>query len=174
MPRKKNNNINNNDTTINQVENNSNSPNNSLPKNYYTGRPYKHIDKTIFENLCNIQCTVDEICSVLEICKDTLEDWSKREYNLPLSTVLKNKSSGGKASLRRTQWKLAQKYPNMAIWLGKQYLDQRDIIDTTVRNEGMLGEIAEFLKAKSEGKEIEEGKEPIVKVVTTREEDEEE
>ena len=31
-------------------------------------------------------------------------------------------------SLRRTQFKLAEKNPTMAIWLGKQYLGQRDNI----------------------------------------------
>ena len=41
----------------------------------------------------------------------------------------KSKSQAGKSSLRRAQWNLAQKNASMAIWLGKQYLGQRDIAD---------------------------------------------
>jgi hypothetical protein len=43
-------------------------------------------------------------------------------------------SEGGKASLRRRQWELAQKNTAMAIFLGKQYLGQRDsyeVVDNT-------------------------------------------
>ena len=32
-------------------------------------------------------------------------------------------------SLRRNQWKLAEKNTTMAIWLGKQYLNQKDNVD---------------------------------------------
>jgi hypothetical protein len=32
-------------------------------------------------------------------------------------------------SLRRTQFKLAEKNATLCIWLGKQYLGQRDIIE---------------------------------------------
>ena len=38
----------------------------------------------------------------------------------------------GKISLRRKQWQLAEKSASMAIWLGKQYLGQRDNVDVTV------------------------------------------
>lgn len=37
-----------------------------------TGRPRKEINEKLFENLCAIQCTEKEICSVLECCEDTL------------------------------------------------------------------------------------------------------
>lgn len=33
----------------------------------------------------------------------------------------------GKVSIRRKQYRLADKHPNMAIFLGKQYLGQKDI-----------------------------------------------
>jgi hypothetical protein len=53
-----------------------------------------------------------------------------RTYGLKFSQVFREKRVSGKASLRRTQWKLAQKSTPMAIWLGKQYLGQRDVPDT--------------------------------------------
>lgn len=35
-----------------------------------TGRPRKEINEKLFENLCAIQCTEKEICSVLECCEN--------------------------------------------------------------------------------------------------------
>ena len=93
------------------------------------GRKPKEISKETFEKLCNIQCTESEICSVLQICEDTLNAWCKREYDLTFSDAYKKYSENGKMSLRRMQFKLAQKYPAMAIFLGKQYLGQRDVVE---------------------------------------------
>ena len=91
-----------------------------------TGRPKKEIDEKLFENLCSIQCTEAEICSVLECSEDTLNRWCKKTYRLTFADTFKNKSKRGKASLRRTQFKLAEKNAAMAIFLGKQYLGQKD------------------------------------------------
>lgn len=96
------------------------------------GRPRKELDKSIFEELCHIQCTRDEICSVLSVEDDTLNSWCKRTYGEGFSACYKKYSEGGKRSLRRMQWALAEKNPAMAIWLGKQYLNQSDKIDNNV------------------------------------------
>ena len=93
------------------------------------GRKPKEISKETFEKLCYIQCTESEICSVLQICEDTLNAWCKRTYDLTFSDAYKKYSENGKMSLRRMQFKLAQKYPAMAIFLGKQYLGQRDVVE---------------------------------------------
>ena len=94
-----------------------------------TGRPKKVINQKLFENLCGIQCTEAEICGVLECRADTLNRWCKRTYKMTFADTYKSKSQVGKSSLRRAQWNLAQKNASMAIWLGKQYLGQRDIAD---------------------------------------------
>ena len=39
------------------------------------------INQSTFENLCAIQCTKEEISSVLDISEDTLERWCKETYN---------------------------------------------------------------------------------------------
>jgi hypothetical protein len=94
------------------------------------GRPKVVIDKDIFENLCKIQCTKDEVCSVLGgIDEKTLTRWCKEEYGEGFSDVYKKQSLVGKMSLRRLQLKLAEKNAAMAIFLGKQYLGQRDIVE---------------------------------------------
>lgn len=86
------------------------------------------ISRALFENLCSIQCTKEEICAVLEVSEKTLNSWCNSEYGKNFSLVFSKKREYGKSSLRRTQWKLADKNPTMAIWLGKQYLGQRDKI----------------------------------------------
>lgn len=93
------------------------------------GRPKKEFKREIFENLCHIQCPKHEICSVLDIDNDTLDRMIMDEYQDTFSNVYKKYSDGGKMSLRRTQFKLSEKNTAMAIWLGKQMLGQRDIVE---------------------------------------------
>jgi PBSX family phage terminase large subunit len=105
------------------------------------GRPRIEIDEQQFENLCKLQCTLDEIASFFSCSPDTIERWCKRTYDEKFAEVFKKKSAKGKASLRRIQFKLAEKNVAMAIFLGKQYLGQSD-------NPG---------KAEEEERSIEEG-----------------
>ena len=91
------------------------------------GRPMKQIDKVQFEKLCALQCTEEEICGFLDVTDKTLEKWCQKEYKAHFSEVFRQKRGVGKVSLRRSQWRLAEKNANMAIWLGKQYLEQRDM-----------------------------------------------
>ena len=95
-------------------------------------RPKKEIDQKQFENLCGLQCTLEEICGWFDVCSDTLETWCKRTYKRSFSEVFAQKRGAGKISLRRSQWRLAEKNATMAIFLGKQFLGQRDNIDVTV------------------------------------------
>ena len=97
-----------------------------------TGRPRKEIDQKQFENLCGLQCTLEEICGWFDVTDKTLDSWCKRTYHASFSEVFRQKRGAGKISLRRTQWRLAEKSAAMAIWLGKQYLGQRDQIETTI------------------------------------------
>lgn len=102
------------------------------------GRPKKEIDTKTFEGLCKIHCTEKEICSIFDCCEDTLNTWCKETYQddagnpLTFSDVYKKLSAHGNASLRRNQFKLAEKNATMAIWLGKQYLNQKDSVDEVV------------------------------------------
>lgn len=89
-------------------------------------RPKKNIDQREFEKLCGLQCTMEEICDFFNVCDETLTRWCKETYGMSFSEVFSIKRQRGKVSLRRSQFKLAEKNPTMAIWLGKQYLGQRD------------------------------------------------
>lgn len=90
------------------------------------GRPRKEIDQQVFENLCHLQCTEVEIADFFKCSVDTIENWCKRTYKTTFSEAFIKYSAGGKISLRRTQFKLAEKSAAMAIFLGKQYLGQKD------------------------------------------------
>ena len=95
-------------------------------------RPKKEIDKKQFENLCGLQCTKEEICAWFDITDKTLDAWCKRTYRQSFSVIFAQKRGKGKISLRRSQFRLAEKNANMAIWLGKQYLDQKDNVEDTM------------------------------------------
>lgn len=115
------------------------------------GRPPKYIDQKQFEALCGIQCTEEEICAVLSCDKDTLNKWCKETYGNTFSHIFKDKRTGGKASLRRMQWKLAEKNATMSIWLGKQYLGQTDKIEAEVQGgDGMLKDLLDYMKQDKE------------------------
>lgn len=94
----------------------------------WSERDYKQ-----FEALCGIQCTRDEICGVMDnISPHTLYKIVAAHYTdengkpLSFAQIYKKYASSGKASLRRSQFRLAEKSATMAIFLGKQYLGQHD------------------------------------------------
>ena len=116
-----------------------------------TGRPQKEIDKKIFENLCGLQCTLEEIAGVFDCSVDTIERWCKREYRETFAEVYKKHSAKGKTSLRRIQFKLAEKSAAMAIFLGKNYLGQKDtIIETDEQTLQAVGEALVKIKRAAE------------------------
>ena len=92
------------------------------------------IDWPEVDRMCKIQCTGEEIASVLGIDYDTLASACKREKSIKFSDYIAQKKLGGKASLRRHQWKLAEDgNPTMLIWLGKNMLDQSDRPEETTQ-----------------------------------------
>lgn len=91
-----------------------------------TGRPKREIDKKLFENMCMIQATEKEICLVFGMTDKTLSRWCRDTYGKKFKEVYEEKRAGGKMSLRRYQFQLAKKSAAMAIFLGKNYLEQKD------------------------------------------------
>lgn len=91
------------------------------------GRPRKEIDWELVKELAELQCTQDEIASALRISTNTL-----RQYPQFLQ-LHKEGLENGRKCLRRWQYQKARDgNVTMLIWLGKQYLGQRDRIDHTV------------------------------------------
>lgn len=89
--------------------------------------PIKQIDYNTVDKLCAIQCTGEEIACILEVDYDTLNTRIKEDKGMSFSDYFEQKRQGGKASLRRLQFKKAESGDStMLIWLGKQYLKQKD------------------------------------------------
>ena len=115
-------------------------------------RPRKEIDQRQFENLCGLQCTLEEICDWFGVTDKTLNSWCKRTYSESFSEVFRQKRSTGKISLRRSQWRLAEKNASMAIWLGKQYLGQKDIVEVGVEKDNVQEDaLSESLRELAKG-----------------------
>ena len=133
-------------------------------------RPRIQIDETQFEKLCALLCTEEEIASYFNCSVDTIEKFCKRTYGVSFAEIYKQKSGNGKIVLRRYQMQLAQKYPAMAIFLGKQYLGQRDIVDKeteSVKGSESVLAITDKLKART----IEGVEEPTTDEITESEAD---
>lgn len=84
-------------------------------------RPRKQINLEELEKLATLQCTYEELGAFFNCDKSTLS--KNKDY----STIIAKGREKGKMSLRRSQFKLAEKNAAMAIWLGKQYLGQKDL-----------------------------------------------
>lgn len=102
------------------------------------GRPTKEIDKKKFENLCGLFCTKGEIAAFFDCSEDTIENFCKKTFKCTFSEAFKIYSSAGKVSLRRAQFKkaLSGNVP-LLIFLGKQYLGQKDNPDVDDLNESI-------------------------------------
>ncbi len=101
-----------------------------------TGRPKAEYDIKAFQDLVGLGCTQEEICWYFRDDKgkpaniDTLTRWCKRTFDMTFQEYFKqNGFMAMKIRLRRNQFELSKKSAAMAIWLGKQYLDQKDSIE---------------------------------------------
>lgn len=88
--------------------------------------PKPKVDKVAFEKLCALQCTLTEFCCYFDCDEKTVERFCEAEYGMKFVEVFRIKRGAGQISLRRSQWQLAEKNAAMAIFLGKQFLGQRD------------------------------------------------
>jgi len=90
-------------------------------------RPKLEINYDLVRELALIQCTQDEISSILHISDVTLRK------NKMFLDIYKEAQEQGKKSLRRKQFDVAMTgNTSMLIWLGKQYLGQTDKSDSTI------------------------------------------
>lgn len=112
------------------------------------GRPKKEIAQDQFEKLCGLQCTLEEICGWFDVTDKTLDRWCKETYGESFSEVFAKKREAGKISLRRSQWRLAEKSAAMAIFLGKNYLGQSDHV--VIEDKSALDKLDEILKGTQE------------------------
>ncbi len=108
------------------------------------GRPQKTIDPVTLKKLGGIFCTEAEAAGFLDIGIDTLRQAFKRDPSLKKMFVAARES--GKASLRRHQFVLSQKNATMAIFMGKQYLGQKDFVEPAPTGPNVVWDAAALAK----------------------------
>ena len=94
-------------------------------------RPRIEIDKKDFESLLVLQCTLKEVTAFFNnklggCSEDTIERWCKRTYHKSFAEVSAEKRELGKISIRRAQFRMMEKNAAMLIFMGKNYLGQKD------------------------------------------------
>ena len=114
------------------------------------GRPRKEIDLDSFTKLCSLMCTKEEMAGYFECSEDTIERWCKRELGCTFAVAHKMYSANAKLSLRRAQFRLAENNATMAIFLGKQYLGQKDQQDIQIStsDDETIKEMNDYFKQK--------------------------
>jgi len=102
------------------------------------GRPKADIDWDIVTKYLQAQCEATGIASILGISVDTLYVRCEKDHNMTFSAFAQQKKSEGKELLRNKQFELAMSgEKTMLVWLGKQYLEQKDKSDITSKDESI-------------------------------------
>lgn len=87
------------------------------------GRPFLKLDEEMIGRLASIHCSVDEIASIMECGRDTIY----RNY----MHIVEAGRAKGRMGLRRRQWEVANEgNPTLLIWLGKNWLNQTDQVQS--------------------------------------------
>lgn len=97
------------------------------------GRPYalQNDERTLSQMLAlgEMQCTIDEAAGALGVAHTTLLDFFTRHPEA--RQAFDRGRLYGRASVKRSQYMMAHKVPQMSIWFGKQHLGQSDKSETT-------------------------------------------
>lgn len=108
---------------------------------------FRNLDPELFEKLCHIHCTTLELEHIFDCELETISSWTQRYYGLTFKEAYEKFSAYGKASLRRLQFQMAHKNASLAIWLGKQWLNQKD---TPINEEEISPELKHFMELMKE------------------------
>ena len=97
------------------------------------GRPKAIIDWEMVIEHIKAQCSATGIASMLGISVDTLYNRCKADNNIDYSAFSDQKKSEGKELLRKKQFEVAMSGDKtMLVWLGKQYLEQKDKTESDI------------------------------------------
>ena len=102
------------------------------------------IDWSKVDRYLQAQCSGVGIASILGIHENTLYNRCKEDNGVAFMEYAALKKGEGKELLRYKQFEIAMKGDKvMLIWLGKQYLEQKENSDLSVKiNENKLNELA--------------------------------
>ncbi|NDE91636.1 MAG: hypothetical protein EB059_10990, partial [Alphaproteobacteria bacterium] len=97
------------------------------------GRPKRKINPEVFEALAWAKCSVTDMAAYLGCCPMTITRLVRHE---PYKSIWQGALAGGRAMLKAKQFEMAQRgNVRMLIWLGKQYLGQKNVPITRVTPE---------------------------------------
>lgn len=122
------------------------------------GRPYalQNDERTMAQILAlgEMQCTIEEAAGALGVAHTTLLDFFTRHPDA--KRVFQDGRQYGRASVKRAQYLMAHKVPQMSIWFGKQHLGQTDKVESTTTHvnappEERVKRVMELQKRLSEG-----------------------
>lgn len=100
------------------------------------GRPRFELDDEGLEELrklAGLGCTYDDVAAWFKVSRETI---IRRMKEPRFRDAWEQGQGRGRVSLRRTQFELAKRSATMAIFLGKQILGQRDVVDQRLTGPG--------------------------------------
>lgn len=99
------------------------------------GRPKKEVNWQQVDQMCALHCTGEEQASILGMSYEALNYKCKEAHGIGFLDYFKQKSANGRMSLRRRQYTAAMDgNTTMLVWLGKNWLGQRDVADDSARD----------------------------------------
>ena len=102
-------------------------------------KPYV-VDWAIVDSYLEAHCTGTQIASILGICADTLYIRCAEEKKMVFTDYMLLKRDKGKSHLKHKQYTLALEGDRgMLIWLGKNWLEQKDNHDLNVTGAMNIG-----------------------------------
>lgn len=113
----------------------------AAPRNKLGRKPL--LDLAAVENIAALQCTIEELAAALKVSKRTIYRYAESEE---FREAIERGKSKGLLSLRRAQYQFAmQGDRTMLVWLGKQWLDQKD--KQEIQHSGGISVVVERLQA---------------------------
>lgn len=111
----------------------------------------------------DLQATQEEIAGSFHISVESLNNRLLEYFGFNFSELKKRCNGNGKLSLRRYQFKQSEHNASMAIWLGKQWLGQKDNHeDNQAPNHELVSMLlSQIMDLKGKIKEIEQAAEQI-------------
>lgn len=103
-----------------------------------------NIDEVIY--WMNLNATCEEISGSFYVSVATLVRRLKEEFGMTFDELKKRCCGSAKLALRRNQFKMSEHNASMAIWLGKNWLGQKDDPISTTAFNGKLAKLFDDLK----------------------------
>lgn len=103
----------------------------------------KPIDWEVVRGMLFVLATQQEICSYIGVSVDTLHRRCRKELGVSFTDLSEQKRQETKIQLRKAQLAVAldpkhRSHGMMLVWLGKQYLGQREKQQLTGKNNGPI------------------------------------